>query len=203
MRAFSLILIGTLLLSLCTGAYAQERDVDFGVMGGVVFAKLWRKGDSAGPDAGTGFSGGVQVRFWLSNRVTLEPQALFTRRVSKLDLPGSMLDVDFRADYIEAPVLLTIRFGSRTGSFGAKAFVGPSVAFRLSAKAISGNNGEVDITDSTHDLDFGVVGGIGADIGKLSIDARYTYGLSMFFSQPEIVVGRTWGQIGIYLGIVF
>jgi len=119
-------------------------------------------------------------------------------------LDTDLLSAGFRATYIEIPVLVSVRLGSNSG-FAPKLFVGPSLAFRLSAKATGSAGGvgvDEDVKEFTNATDFGIVGGIGADVGKLSFDARYTLGLTQFASEND-APDLKWTQIGVYVGFVF
>lgn len=204
MRLSAVVLAGALATCFAGPALAQDSGTAFGIMGGVNFSKLRGDVDEVDFKTGTGFSGGFLVRMPVSDTFAVEPEILYTSRSSDLDLGVEELNVGFKADYIEIPVLLAFRFGSGDG-FRPKIFFGPSVAFRLSAKAkasAGGSSADEDIKDLTNGTDFGLVGGFGGDIGSFSVDLRYTYGLTQFADESD-AADLKWSQFGIYAGFIF
>ena len=88
--------------------------------------------------------------------------------------------LDIRVRYLEIPLLARADFGA-PGS-RARVFVvgGAAPAVKLSARAkadIAGEEETADVGDATEWLDLGLVGGVGVELGRALIEARYTHGL--------------------------
>jgi Outer membrane protein beta-barrel domain len=66
-------------------------------------------------------------------------------------------------------------------------FAGPSLAFKLNADATGeflGMSEDQDIDDDVESFDFGLVIDAGIEVGRLTFDGRYTWGLSNINSDP-------------------
>lgn len=76
--------------------------------------------------------------------------------------------------YLEVPVL--VKLTPTGGDVGARPvfFAGPSVSFLLGAEEVHG----VDYEEYMNTTDFGVIVGGGVEIGRITLDARYNWGLS-------------------------
>ncbi len=74
-----------------------------------------------------------------------------------------------------------MRYKLNSSGRGLVFFGGPSLAFKVSANATAdfgGGSVSDDISDEIESFDFGLVFGAGWEAGRLSIDGRYTWGLS-------------------------
>jgi hypothetical protein len=171
--------IATVFLILPPSALAQQ----VGVKAGANFASLTPEEDED-PDTSRrlGPVGGGWVRIAPSRRVSFQVEGLFSEKGVTFEAPGLGLDdsVDVRLRYIEIPVLARADFGA-WGS-AARAFLvgGAAPAFKLSAhtKAVAGGEEQSrDIDDAIYSLDVGLVGGLGLEVGRAVIEARYTHGL--------------------------
>ena len=54
----------------------------------------------------------------------------------------------------------------------------PTSLSSSSSATVGGEEVDVDIDEDVEDFDFGIVGGLEYAIGRFSIDARYTFGLT-------------------------
>ena len=86
-------------------------------------------------------------------------------------------------------------------------FIGPYVAMKLSSKAEIESGGvsvDLDWGDDIKTTDFGVVVGGGVDFAlgsrPVTVDARYTLGLTSFYDSPDDVKN---GVISVMLGLPF
>lgn len=170
--------VATVFLILPPSALAQQ----VGVKAGANFASLTPEEDEA-PDMSRrlGPVGGVWVRIAPSTRVSFQIEGLFSEKGVKFDAPAIGVDsADLRLRYIELPLLARADIGAPGGA--ARAFVvgGAAPAFKLSARARAVVEGEAqtrDIDDEIYGLDVGLVGGLGLELGRTLIEARYTHGL--------------------------
>ncbi len=146
-------------------------DVSYGVIGGVGLAKF-RGDDVSGAESRLGFSAGVFAELPLLNVLALHPEALFSLKGSGSE--GS--DDKTNLYYIEVPVLakyyLPLPLPVKT-----HLFAGPYLGLNLIAKSKVGDT-TTDIKDNIEPLDYGLVFGGGAEIGKILVDGRYSLGLA-------------------------
>jgi hypothetical protein len=160
-------------------ATVAAQGLTYGVTAGVNFATLNFDPEQDG-DFGyrIGLAAGGFVSLPLGSRLSIQPEGLFSQKGSKADLDG--VDAEMQLDYLEVPILVKYALSSNaSGAFYV--FGGPSMAFKLRSKATA-SFGDVTVDtgedDRIKDSDFGVVVGAGKNFGRMSIDGRYTFGLS-------------------------
>jgi len=96
------------------------------------------------------------------------------------------VDSEIKTDYLVTPIL--VRYRLQSSGSGLVLFGGPSLGFKLSAKSVSefGDfTSEDDISDEIESVDYGVVFGAGWEAGRLTIDGRYTWGLSNISTRED------------------
>ncbi len=158
-------------------------------------------GNTITPDFKGGFIGGAFATYNFTDMIAVQPEVLFTmkgaRHNTDLTVPGVGTANNFRAllNYIEIPVLLKVMPMSQS-NVHPEVYVGPAVSFLLSARSkydIGGSTISNDIKSELHSTDFGVAFGAGVGYGlgsgKLSLDARYTLGVTKIYKttpQPNI-----------------
>ena len=154
-----------------TPAAAQQ--IDAGVTGGINVANL-ALGDGADVsfDNRIGLVAGGFVTFPLRERLSVQPEVLFSQKGATFDEFGATGRIEL--DALDVPVLARYQFG--------RLFVvgGPSLSLKLRARQVLqfGDDEEaVDLEDDVESFDFGVVGGVGYQFGRISVDGRYTWGL--------------------------
>jgi hypothetical protein len=169
MRLFALALILT--LAFAAPAVAQ---ISYAAQVGVNFADISFDADEDVPTSGRkGLLAGVFVTIplgWL----TVQPEAIYTVKGTSLDIGG--VTSDYIVDYVEVPLLARLRLPRN-----AYVVAGPAMAFRLRARSridFGGSTEEFDLDEDIESFDLGIVGGVGLDIGRWVVDARYTHGLS-------------------------
>jgi hypothetical protein len=160
-------------------AAAHAQGMQLGAKAGLSVATQ----ETSGPDGGDSLDpryGVVAGAFWtlpLGSWLDLQVEGLYVNKGARVTLFGVKSTAVI--DYVEMPVLARVRFGSgHVRYYGAG---GPSTAFRIKAKtrATFGDaTEELDISDDVEAIDFGVAAGGGVEIGRLVIDARYTYGFT-------------------------
>ncbi|GAF67290.1 unnamed protein product, partial [marine sediment metagenome] len=103
--------------------------------------------------------------------------------------------ITYSVNYVEIPVLVKLSIASQ-GSVVPSLFVGPYVAIKLSSKAkieFGGGSEEEEWGEDIKTTDFGVVVGGGVDFAlgssKITVDARYTLGLTTMFDDDDVKNG--------------
>ena len=155
-----------------------------------------------------GLCAGGFITYTLNDMFAIQPELLFTMKGAKIEGAGYKETV--KVNYLEIPVLAKLSIPT-PGTVKPSLFVGPSLAIKLSAKVEweeAGESGEEDISEEVKSTDFGLVFGGGVDFalgqGKLTIDARYTLGLTKV-REPEEgeEIDMKNGAISIMVGYFF
>ncbi|MDX1393294.1 MAG: porin family protein [Gemmatimonadota bacterium] len=196
---------------LLPGSVAAQ-DVLIGVKGGINSANVSLDPEEFDTSARTAFVGGLFAEFGLSDLFAIRPEALYSGKGFK----GSegTAELEFKANYIEIPVLLVARLGS--SSVQPVLFAGPVIAFESSCDVSASDTGlsfdspcdEFDEGIETKSTDFGAAFGAGVeiDLGGFFLlgDARYNLGFTDVADDEEASVkNRGWsfqGGIGIGVG---
>ncbi len=176
---------------------AQDGGAAFGMKGGVNFASFRGEGavidngrGAVSPGNRVGFVGGVFVTIPLRPTALIQPEVVYAQKGARYASGGD--EVVWEAHYVEFPLLLKVRLGS--GAARPALFIGPAAAFKLNARVVGRSaDGEEDenteVGESVRSVDWGLVFGGGVDIaagdGSLTLEGRYTLGLSPFAKDPE------------------
>jgi hypothetical protein len=163
-----------------TAAAAQEVGVTAG-WNSSTFAFDPAQDRLRGPDQRAGFVGGAFVRLPLASRADLQTEFLVSqkgvRQLFRFDDEVAMTD-------IEVPVLARLKL-HRADASGAHLFAGPTLAFTTAAtyhdEGVSVN--AKDDLDGTTDVGLTVGGGV--QFGRVSLDARYTWGLTSLLTDLD------------------
>ena len=136
-----------------------------GLKVGPTFAKF--NADNLDFDTRTGVAAGV---FFGGNRdgiVGVQAEVNWVRKNTE----GSTGDI--RVDYIQVPVLLRLNAGTNSANgFVLYGVGGPSVSYHI-ADEIQGST----LNDGFEGIDAGIVAGVGVEITRFIIEARYEWGL--------------------------
>jgi len=151
-----------------------QNNTEMGIKGGLDLANL--TDDASGVKSKLGFGIGALIRFNQSPQFSIQPEVLLIQKGAKEkedDSDGESINFT----YIEIPVLFKYQPPSES-SYKPAFFAGPAFGLLLSAKI-----GDDDFKDQMKGTEFGLVFGAGVDIktkkrGYISIDGRYTFGLS-------------------------
>ncbi len=120
------------------------------------------------------FWGGAFVRRNVGDRFGIQVEALIGQRGAEDD--DNPPDGRFRLLYLDVPV--TARLGATTSSgAGFYVFTGPQFSVNLKAEELAYEGGTRSISDEIRGWDFGWTVGVGADVRRFSLDARYTHGI--------------------------
>ena len=153
---------------------------EVGVKAGINFASLTPLEDET-PDITrrVGPVGGVWVRLPSGRRVSFQAEGLFSEKGSHWDFPG-FASLEYRVRYVEVPLLARADFGAPASKARMFAVAGAAPAYMLSDRTTVEFQGE-RVTrsnpDAFYSFDVGLVGGVGVEIGRAQVEARYTHGL--------------------------
>jgi len=187
------------LVTIPVNAVAQSAsDVVIGVKAGMNSSTLKIKGESD-PDRLWGGVGGLFLGGQVNDNLGLQIEALYSQRGAEFD--DGFEKGKVKLDYVDVPLLVKL---SGKASSGARfhVFTGPQASFRIGAEAVDdATDVSVDIKDEIEDLDFGWTAGIGVDMNRLTLDARYTQGLkNISTDKDDDVKNRTFTvMIGVRL----
>lgn len=162
-------LVAALLLTGGTSVLAAQ--LNFGVTGGVNFATL--HGDDIDFNSTTGWSAGLYGGIGFGPNLSVEGQALYSRKGAESDIG------DLTQDYFQVPLLLKYHFGSPE-STRLYLFAGPAFNWQWSCEIDSGDT-SVDCEDlaaNPEDATFSGMFGAGVQFGRLGLEARYETGFS-------------------------
>jgi len=185
------IILSSLLVLAFGFTYAQK--AEFGIKGGLNSSNF--SGDTEGVDfkSRVGFNVGAFAAIKLSEKITLQPEILFSTQGAKAenvtaDVNGVnyTADIEFNLSYINVPVMFKYYVADK---FNLEA--GPQIGFLTSAETstkVDGFNQTVDqdAKDYFESVDFGFNLGAGYDFtNKISAGIRYNIGLSnVWKTQP-------------------
>ncbi len=175
------ILISLILLSFSAASAQEEEDkrISFGVKGGVNFSNIIKSGNGNFRTGYlTGFSAGLFTNIPVANRLSFEPEILYTTKGFKTAEEGLFIDRTFSqtTSWIEIPLLAKVWI---TPTFNL--VLGPQVSFLTkTTNKFEGIFTELERTyynEDANGLRNSVIGGtigIGVDItDNLSIKGRY------------------------------
>ena len=184
MRRFSRNAIGTVLLGLTAlwPAVGQAQEVKAGISSATI---------SFSPDSGsqelseterlTGFAAGVAFLLPGGSRGGIQVEALFHQKGARNLL---RFDDELRLGYLEIPVLIHLDVYQRDPR---AVYLVAGIAPAFTVRATYRDDGESeDVKDDIEDFDIGLVGGIGVELKRLNLEARYTHGLRSAFQDGDL-----------------
>jgi hypothetical protein len=166
-----------------SSAAAQRRpEYRVGLLAGANFARLSGT-DVVNAGTRTALVAGVFGRADFASSFGLELQALFSDQGTKGDVaPGVSGAV--KLSYLKVPLLLAYSVKTPNAQVRPRFFAGPAVSVKLRCKLaarVLGFGTSVDCVDAELPIkstDASLIGGIGVDIGPVTLAARYDYGLT-------------------------
>ncbi|HAV41273.1 MAG TPA: hypothetical protein DCW97_02545 [Acidobacteria bacterium] len=193
-----------LVLILLSASPAQAL-IGFGIKGGINNSKILfsPSPNFLGEDYLQGTTFGLFMTFNLG-RIGLQPEVLYSRRGLEFQIPvyspypPYYIDSKARLDYIEIPLLVRLNI-LPAGPLKFYIFGGPSYGILLKAELAKTFHGATETEDIKSDLKnsaLAIVGGLGVDIKipllfKLTVDARYHYGLNNILSDTSSLLEET------------
>ena len=212
-RLIAIIATGILALMLLLPNASSAVETKGGIKIGVNSARL--SGDDVedwvgeGIQSRMGFCVGGFITFNITEVFAIQPEVLYTMKGAKYT------EADFKIvaqlTYLELPVLAKFSIPTQ-GNIKPIIFAGPAVALKLSGKWKETWDGETETydLDEMKGMDFGLVFGAGVDFGlgesvkgKLTVDLRYTLGLTNFAEIDEEDVKAKNGVFSLMVGFSF
>ena len=187
-----------LAVALLVSAGTATAQTSFGVKAGLNLANLSisEADDTFDPENRTGLVAGVFVTIPGGGIFAFQPEFLISQQGAKFSDGGDSGTA--KIDYFQVPLL------ARIGPSKVGIVVGPSLGFRVNAK-LSGaglSTEDEDFSDQIERMDWGLVTGVTADVGRLVLDGRYTWGLSNI--EKEATADKTKNRvISLTLGLRF
>lgn len=176
MKRLICILAFGVLFTACS--FAQ---IGLGIKGGVNFANL--SGTDAPPNSKTlmGFAAGGYLEISLPLLFTIQPEILYSQKGTTFDQGffGVNIKTTEKLNYLEIPVL--VKYSFPVPVLKPSLYAGPAMGILLSAKTKTetvGLSREEDIKSQTTSTDFGLVVGASAHVAIITLDVRYTSGLT-------------------------
>jgi hypothetical protein len=193
-----------ILLNFTSYSFAQ---MQLGIKAGINFSTI--NGDDVDElDSKIGFAGGLFFMYQFNSLFAIQPEVYYSMKGATADdLVIENSTSTLCLDYIEVPILFKVIIPVEGSSVKPSIFVGPSVGFNTTAKAMfeyDGESSEDDIEDvSPTDLGLVFGAGLGFPVGmnELGFDLRYILGLSSIDdSEDEFDVKNSVININAYFG---
>ncbi len=160
-------------------SYESRPTPKFGIKGGVNLTNLYIDNVTQ-ENMKAGLNLGVYAKIPVARGFSIQPEVAYSMKGSQENYNNFFGSGKYRfnLDYLEVPVAAVFNVAK---NFNVNA--GPYVAFLLSAKVKDvDNNGNIKgVTELNKDdfqsTDYGLFGGVGFDVGNITLGARYTHGL--------------------------
>ncbi|MEZ5319870.1 MAG: porin family protein [Vicinamibacterales bacterium] len=161
-------------------AFAQSK-IGGGVKAGVNFSTVTGDiDDGVSKSMRTGGAVGGFISMPLTDRVTFEPEILYSMEGVKLEITeaGTTLESTAKVGVVQIPFLFRFAMPS-SGKVSGYVVAGPAVGVLASAKQTNPlGGGDEDIKDQLKSADFSLVVGAGVNIQRFLVEARYSAGLT-------------------------
>lgn len=177
------ILRATFVLALFSSAAAAQTTVastdarvTVGLKAGVNYSELKLEEDSLALKPIVDPVAGVFVGRNLGGNLGIQLEALLGRKGGQDD--DEPAEGRYRLTYVDLPVTMSLGTARGTGT-RFHVFTGPQVSVLIKAEEVNFRlDTSRDISDEVRTWDFGWTVGAGVVINRLSLDARYTHGLT-------------------------
>jgi len=202
-------------LGLIFSANAQDSgsstSLSFGIKGGVNFTNLYVE-DVNDNNVLTSFNAGLFANFPLSESVSIQPEANFSRKGAELVYDNLLASgtARFKLNYLEMPLLLKLNVTKNLNLH-----FGPYLAYLMDAQITNETDGgsfnfEENISnEDLNKFDYGLSGGVGLDFENSFIGIRYNYGLQTI-GKERTFAGSNYtfpdgknSALSIYFGLKF
>jgi hypothetical protein len=162
----------------------NEADEDWdgpraGIKGGVNFSNLIVD-DAHDRNGRVGFHAGVYGQLFSSRAFAIQPEVNFSTKGNRVERTAGVIDQEttINLSYIDIPVLAVFKLG-RAAEIHAGAYWAYLVGANVDADGDLVNEFTRVDRDNFDDWDYGLVGGLGINLGKgAQLGARYNYGLN-------------------------
>lgn len=183
-------LILSLLFLFVAFSISVAQELKLGLKAGMNFSKMKTDSELFDADNNQGYLVGVWGRVGVSS-IYLQPEAYFTSKNILLNpdaanAPSSLVSGELKFSNIDVPVLIGTKFP--IGPLKARLMAGPLFSFVIDSEADLKYNVENtlvkdDVLTSYKDKFAAVVGGVGFDISRFTIDLRYEHGVGNFHKE--------------------
>lgn len=195
-----------------TNTFERDTDLDdddrpkarAGIKGGLNVSNLITD-DVTDKNARYGFHAGVYGQLFANEGFAIQPELNYSTKGNKVTTNFGIIDHEtkFNLSYLDVPILAVFKLGN-TAEIHAGAYWAYLVGANVDTDGDLGD-GFVQIDrDNFDDWDYGLVGGIGFNVGDLQIGARYNYGLNEIAESrgAKAMLGSTKNSVGqIYLAL--
>lgn len=163
------------LIFYCNSDILQAQSTQFGIKGGLNISNFIVNEEVAARNIKGGVHGGVFVKIPVTDFFAVQPEVLFTSKGAKYEV--GTIDGEVRLNYLEVPVLAVINIGP----FNVHA--GPYWSYLINTKyRYEQADNAIVVEDSQKsffkDFEFGLAAGLGIEIDRVHVGARYNFGLS-------------------------
>ena len=175
------LLVSAVAISMISFTNAQAQYARAGIKGGLNLSNLYV--DQADDDqARIGWHAGFYGQLFASEAFAIQPEVNFSTKgtgVTRIDATSARYESKFNLSYIDIPVLAVFKLGEV-----AEIHAGAYWAYLLGAEIRNNDrnpDNEFDTVDRDNfdDWDYGLVGGIGFNLGESAqLGVRYNYGLN-------------------------
>jgi hypothetical protein len=215
------IMTGTLVLMLLLPNSSLAQEIRGGLKLGLNMANIhgadvdtWENVTRESWGSKIAFCFGGYLTFKIADIFAIQPEVFYTMKGSKLETTylGETYKEKVKLSYLEIPVLAKIIIPTQS-SVKPCLFAGPALAIKLSSKdwyEIAGESHEDDISDYVKGTDFGLVMGGGLDFGlgaankgKITVDLRYTLGLTQIVNVEGLTFDVKNGAFSLMIGYTF
>ncbi len=175
------LLVCAVAISTITFTDAQAQYARAGIKGGLNLSNLYVN-DANDDNARVGWHAGFYGQLFASEAFAIQPEVNFSTKgtgVTRVDATSIKYDSKFNLSYIDIPVLAVFKLGEF-----AEIHAGAYWAYLLGAEIKNNDrNPDNEFTtidrDNFDDWDYGLVGGIGFNLGQgAQLGVRYNYGLN-------------------------
>lgn len=193
-NTFCGIIIGAFILA-GSAAHAQVLP-QFGIKGGVNFSTF---NNTDNTEYKTGVLAGVYSRISVpATPMVIQPELLYVQYGSNFE----DTDAKFSVDYIQVPVLAKFGFGAPGVPVQPEVFFGPYAGFKVNSE-LSNSDISIDADDFFESTDLGVAVGAGVNINRVSLEFRYTAGLTNVVADSDFEDDQKNGAFSLTAGISF
>lgn len=188
-----------LMTGICLSSYAQA--FKGGLKAGLNVTNLKFDKEVFDSQNSVGYLAGAWVRLG-GAAVHLQPEIYFTSKNAEVhpkaeDAAGAAIKGDVKFSNIDVPVLLGTRIP--LGLVNARVQAGPLFSFIVNQENSLGDNLEQSYKDAItnyKDRYAAILGGVGVDIGAVSVDVRYEHGLGNISKNSDKQTLNLW-TIGV------
>lgn len=175
-----------------------------GIKGGVNVSNLITD-EVTDRNARVGFHAGIYGQLFSSNAFAIQPELNYSTKGNKVETNYWIIDQEtkFNLNYLDVPILAVFKLGP-----SVEIHAGPYWSYLVGANIDTDGDLGDDFRqldrDNFDDWDYGLVGGIGFNLGDLQLGARYNYGLNEIARSPgaKAMLGDTKNSVGqIYLAV--